>query len=116
MKADDLAATVASQGVKIESLQAQIVELRMRLEQQGATSAALLDHAVANAVAAEMGGRQFTDIEHGWVRSAAADAAERKRVRSALVLHVLQWFVGGAVGFMLFSAWESVKASLGSKQ
>lgn len=115
MKGDDLDAKVAAQAAKIDSLQGQIVELRLRMDQQASTNAALLDHAVAKAVAAEMGGRQISEAQHQWIASGTLDAAERKRVRSALVLHVLQWGVGGAVGFALFSAWEQVKAQFGHK-
>lgn len=90
-------------------LQRQIVELRMRLDQEREANAALLEHLVGRAVDARLGGRTMTEQEAQWVKEGAAQAAERKRMRSAVVLHVLQWGVGGTVGFLLYSAWESIK-------
>ena len=97
---------------RVASLQTQVVELRMRMEQQAEAHAALIDHAVARALEAKLGGRSLTEDERDWVRTAAKESAERRKVRSAIVLHVLQWGVGGAVGFVLYSAWESLKAKV----
>ena len=98
------------------TLQRQIVEMRLRMDQQAEANAALMDHAAQRAIAAALGGKQLTEDEREWVRNSFKAETERKRVRSELVLHVLKWGVGGSVGFMLYSAWEQVKASLGSKQ
>lgn len=97
---------------RVASLQEQVVTLRMRMDQQAEAHAALIDHAVARALEAKLGGRSLTEDERDWVRTAAQDAAERRKVRSAVLLHVLQWGVGGAVGFVLYSAWESLKAKV----
>ena len=97
------------------SLQRQIVELRLRMDQQAEGNAALMDHAAQRAVTAALGGKQLTEDEREWVRKSSQAESERKKIRSDLVLHVLKWGVGGSVGFMLYSAWEQVKASLGSK-
>ncbi len=91
------------------SLQEQIVQMRLRLDQQAEAHAALIEHAVSRAVDAKLGGRSLTEAERDWVRDAAAQAAERKKMRSAVLLHILQWGVGGSVGFLLYSAWESIK-------
>jgi hypothetical protein len=93
-------------------LQRQIVELRMRMEQQAEAQAALIEHAVSRAVDAKTGGRSLTEAERDWVREAAAGAAERKKMRSAVLLHLVQWGIGGSVGFLLWSAWESLKLKL----
>lgn len=98
--------------VRVASLQTQIVEQRMRMEQQAEAHAALIDHAVARAIEARFGGRSLTEDERDWVRDAAKDSAERRKVRSAVLLHVLQWGIGGTVGFILYSAWESIKAKV----
>ena len=94
---------------EIKSLQRQVVEMRLQISQQAEAHAALIDHAVQRAVDAKTGGRSLTEAERDWVRTAAADAAERKRMRSAIFLHLLQWGVGGTDGFMLYSAWQSCK-------
>lgn len=94
---------------KVASLQEQMVALRLQLDQQATADAALMDHAVQRAIDAKLGGRSLTEAERDYVREAAAQSAERKRIRGAILLHILQWGVGGTVGFLLYSAWESVK-------
>jgi CHASE1-domain containing sensor protein len=93
-------------------LQRQIVELRMRMEQQAEAHAAVVEHAVSRAVDAKLGGRSLTEAEREWVRDAAAKAAEHKKMRGAVILHLVQWGIGGSVGFLLYSAWESIKAKV----
>jgi hypothetical protein len=93
-------------------LQRQIVELRMRMEQQAEAQAALIEHAVSRAVDAKMGGRSLTEAEREWVRSSVEKAGEHKKMRGAIFLHLLQWGIGGSVGFLLWSVWESLKLKL----
>jgi hypothetical protein len=93
-------------------LQRQIVELRMRMEQQAEAQAALIEHAVSLAVDAKTGGRPLTEAERDWMKEASAAAVERKKIRSAVLLHLVQWGVGGSVGFLLWSAWENFKFEL----
>lgn len=81
----------------------------MRMEQQAEAHAALIEHTVSRAVDAKVGGKSLNEAERDWVRESAANAAERKKIRSAILIHILQWGVGGTVGFLLYSAWESIK-------
>lgn len=97
---------------QVNSLQRQIVELRMQLDQQAQGHAALIDHTVSRAIDAKLGGRALTEEERDWVRQSTKDAGERKKIRSALVLHIMQWGIGGTVGFLLYSAWEGFKKEL----
>lgn len=97
---------------EIKNLQRQLVEMRLQISQQAEAHAALIDHAVQRAVDAKIGGRSLTEAERDWVRTASAEAAERKRMRSAIFLHILQWGVGGTVGFLLYSAWQSIKSKV----
>lgn len=100
---------------KLAALQRQIVELRLHISQMDERHAALIRHEASLAVQATIGGRALTEAERDWVRDACAAAAERKRVRSDLVLHFLKWGLGGAAGFALWSMWEAVKAKIGLK-
>jgi hypothetical protein len=97
---------------RIDKLQEQIVTLRLQLDQQAHGNAALIDHAAQRAIAAQLGGRALTEAERDWVRASSANATERKRVRAAIWLHILQWGIGGAIGFAALSLWESFKAKV----
>lgn len=105
MELDELAA-------RVDSLQRQIVELRLRLDQSTEANAALMDHAAQKAVDAKIGGRSLTETERDWVRISSKSEDERRRMRTDIATHVIKWGVGGTLGFIAYSAWESIKAKV----
>lgn len=106
---------IAKLQAECANLQRQVVELRMQLDQQAQTNAALLQHAVSVAVDAKTGGRMMTAAQYEWVRDGEAAAGERKKARNAILLHVAQWGVGLSIAFIAMSVFDRVKAALGIK-
>lgn len=93
-------------------LQMQIVELRMRIDQQGEAQAALLQHTARREVLHALGRQALTDDELSFIREECKARARKKQMIHDIMVHLAKWGAGGAVGFIAFSLWESFKGEV----
>jgi len=91
------------------SLQEQIVELRMRLEQQGEGQAALIEHVARREVQHALKDAVPTPDELRRLREMLDAQAKRRAVIHDVMVHLAKWGGSGVVGYIAFSVWEQFK-------
>jgi hypothetical protein len=93
-------------------LKRQVVEMRLRQDQMADSLSSLVAHLVRKEVETIVGPRLPTDLERQHLSAIFKAATDRARMRADVFLHIAKWGVGGSVGFLLYAAWEAVKAKL----
>lgn len=97
------------------SLQEQIVQLRLQLENMATAQATMIDYTVAKTVEREVGER-LPPAEHTrWLAERYDEAQRRKRARDDLLVHLLKLGSAGMLGFMAWALWEAIKAKVTGK-
>ena len=97
----------------IRDLQAQIVTLRLQLDQQASNMASLVDHIVRKEVSAVVGDRLPTAEVTRWATEECVRAAARKKDYKELFMHSMKLGVAATGAFFIMAMWEALKARLG---
>lgn len=95
---------------EIVSLQAQIVELRLRLDQQGEANAALVRWMVEQEIARVMKSRLPSEEAVIWLEAAAQRASLRAKDYKDLWMHTFKLGTGIAAGWIVLALWEDFKS------
>ena len=95
-----------------KELQEQIVELRLRIEQQGEAMAALTKHYVEQEVAKTIGGKLLPEKVATWCIEEHAKALARAQDWKDLFKDVFRFGTIAAVSFVALAIYESVKKKL----
>lgn len=96
----------------IKSLQAQIVELRLRLEQQGEAMASLTKHYVEQQIAQVLKGRLPSPEVTDWATMECEKSKQRKKDWRELFMHSLKIGSAATAAFLCVAVWEAFKARL----
>ena len=93
-------------------LQAQIVTLRLRLDQLADSQAAIIEHLVKREVGMIAG--RIPRHEHlEWLEKAIESDKTRKRAFGDMFMHAAKMGLTATLAFLAMSAWELIKIKLG---
>ena len=95
-----------------DDLQRQIVELRLRMDQQQDSNAASIDFLVKREIATVMGDRLPPPDVTAWAVAEYEKAKQRTKDYRDLVLHSAKFGAAAALAFFAMAVWETVKAKL----
>jgi hypothetical protein len=90
-------------------LQAQIVELRLRLDQLAEGQAALIEHVTRREVQHALRDAVPTPDELRELREMLRQRSRRRELLHDVAVHLAKWGAGGVVGFVFYSVWERLK-------
>jgi hypothetical protein len=96
----------------IKNLQAQIVEMRLRIEHQGEAMAALTKHYVEHEIATVLKGRIPSKEVTDWATLEYEKAKERKKDFKDLLMHSLKLGSAATAAFIVVAMWEAFKAKV----
>lgn len=96
----------------IKSLQEQIVSLRLRIDHQGESMAALVRHYVENEIQTVLKGRIPSKEVTDWATLECERSKTRKKDVKDLVMHSVKMSSAAAVAFFLWALWEGFKAKV----
>jgi hypothetical protein len=100
LRADDLVQE------KIESLQEQIVLLRVQIENQSSSLAAVAKHSATQEIERLTEGRLLTPDQVRWLSEQIDMARDRKKMRIELLTHILKMGGAGGIGFIAWAIWN----------
>lgn len=96
----------------VQSLKEQMVTLRLRLDQQGESMAALVKHYVENEIATVLKGRIPTKEVTDWATLECERSKQRKKDWRELFMHSLKIGSAAAAAFLCVALWEALKTRL----
>ena len=91
---------------QIDSLQEQIVLLRVQIEQQSSSLAAVAKFSATQEVERLTEGRLLTTEQVHWLSEQIDMARDRKKMRNELLMHLLKMGGAGTVGFVAWALWN----------
>ena len=95
-----------------DDLQRQIVELRLRMDQQQDSNPAAIDYLVKREIGELMGERLPTREVTAWAAAEYEKAKQRTKDYRDLLLHSAKFGTAAALAFFAMAVWETVKAKL----
>lgn len=93
----------------IQHLKAQVVELRLRIEQQGEAMASLTRHYVEHEIATIMKGRLPTAEVTDWATLECEKSKQRKKDWRELFMHSMKLGSAAAAAFLCMAIWNEFK-------
>lgn len=97
---------------EIRALRAQIVEMRLRIDQQGEANAALIRYQVEQEIARVMMGRLPTAEVVEWATRAMVQSEARRKDYRDLAMHSLKLGTAATLAFAALLLWEGLKSRL----
>jgi hypothetical protein len=91
---------------RIDSLQEQIVLLRVQIDQQSSSLAAVAKHSATQEIERITEGRLLTTEQVHWLSEQIDMARDRKKMRGELLMHILKMGGAGTVGFIAWAIWN----------
>jgi hypothetical protein len=91
---------------KLDSLQEQIVLLRVQIDQQSSSLAAVAKHSATQEIERITEGRLLTPEQVHWLSEQIDMARDRKKMRGELLMHILKMGGAGTVGFIAWAIWN----------
>ena len=91
---------------KLDSLQEQIVLLRVQVDQQSSSLAAVAKHSATQEIERITAGRLLTSEQVHWLSEQIDMARDRKKMRGELLMHLLKMGGAGGIGFIAWAIWN----------
>jgi len=91
---------------KLDSLQEQIVLLRVQVDQQSSSLAAVAKHSATQEIERITAGRLLTSEQVHWLSEQIDMARDRKKMRGELLMHLLKMGGAGGIGFIAWAVWN----------
>jgi hypothetical protein len=98
-----------------DTLQAQIVTLRLRIDQQGEAMAALVRHYVEQQIQTVLKGRLPTPEVTDWATLECEKAKQRKKDFKELFMHSLKLGTAATAAFLVMAVWNEFKDKVTGK-
>ena len=93
---------------QIDSLQEQIVLLRVQIDQQSSSLAAVAKHSATQEIERITAGRLLTPEQVHWLSEQIDMARDRKKMRGELLMHLLKMGGAGGIGFIAWAVWNEI--------
>jgi hypothetical protein len=91
---------------QIDSLQEQIVLLRVQIDQQSSSLASVAKFSATQEIERLTAGRLMTSEQVHWLSEQIDMARDRKKMRGELLMHLLKMGGAGGIGFIAWAIWN----------
>jgi hypothetical protein len=91
---------------QIDSLQEQIVLLRVQIDQQSSSLASVAKFSATQEIERLTSGRLMTSEQVHWLSEQIDMARDRKKMRGELLMHLLKMGGAGGIGFIAWAIWN----------